>query len=547
MQAGMSHQSAPGNADHPSDLTRRRAIRDRITQQLARKSEADCNDSRNRFIPRAALLDVINLECVEEILQTIPIEGEQNESSKREVAQQICPEPRQCFCAKAHCTGRRMIFSILLLCAREALLLSPFFQRAPQICDLDLPFHFDQLVDIPDIDHKIRSKEKELFLNKQWQIYTPLITEYDPRVDKDVEMFDDEAALPWARKRRIGKRMPGEVSFVERVEIYRSSHNLVSGLPGVFSKEGCTHSIKTPGDDQAFALKTFEQRLAPGLSEKRFHHEVKANLEAPRHERIVRLLTAFEYRERFYILFPYANEISLERLWRSYNPPGVVQEPRESVPVDAHWYTDDWLVQECLGIASALAATHGLDNDRQDAAKVLLHADIKPENILCFRNSGSDVPVKLKLADFGEAKVFEPKNPLLANKVAHVMTYRPPEHFPGSPLTLNYDVWCLGCLFLDFVTWAILGQDGVDSFSSLREDEESGSEQVIEDTFFRWNTGSLFSKRLRLGVAKKFKVDHERSTTKYSLWVASHLKLTPCLKNGVVLVSESSSFRSFQM
>lgn len=127
-----------------------------------------------------------------------------------------------------------MIFSILLLCAREDLMLSSFFQRAPQICDLDLPFRFDQLVDIPDIDHKIEAKEKELFLNKQWQIYTPLLTEFDPRGDKDVEMFDDEVALPWARKRRIGKRMPGEVSFVERVEIYRCSHNLVSEVLGVF-------------------------------------------------------------------------------------------------------------------------------------------------------------------------------------------------------------------------------------------------------------------------------------------------------------------------
>lgn len=535
----MSHQNAPPNADHTPDITPRQAIRDRITQQLSRKSEADCNDSRHRFIPRAALLDVIDLGCVEEILQTIPIEGDQNESFKQKVAQQVCPQPRKCFCANAYCTGRRMIFSILLLCAREDLLLSPFFQRTPQICDLDLPFRFDQLIDIPDIDHKISTKEKGLFLNKQWQVYTPLLTEYDPRVDKDVEMFDDEAALPWARKRRIGKRMPGEVSFVERVEIYRCSHNLVSEVPGIFVQESRSHSIQTHGDDQAFALKTFEQRLAPGLSEKRFHHEVKANLEAPRHERIVRLLTAFEYRERFYILFPYANEISLERLWRSYNPPGVDQEPREFM--SAHWYTDDWLVQECLGIASALAATHGLDDDLQGAAKVLLHADIKPENILCFRNSGSDIPVKLKLADFGEAKVFEPTDPLKANKVAHVMTYRPPEHSPGNILTLKYDVWCLGCLFLDFITWAILGQDGIDSFSSIREDEQSGSGEIIEDTFFKRNPGSIFFTKLGLGFSKELNVDYGRSTTKYSLWIDSQLKLTPRLKDGVASVSTNGS------
>lgn len=532
----MSHQNAAGNADHPHNITPRQAIRDRITQQLSRKSEADCNDSRHRFIPRAALLDVIDLGGVSEVLQTIPIEEEENGNSKQAVARQICPNPGQCSCANAHCTGGRMIFSILLLCAREDLLLSPFFRR---ICDSDLPLHFAQS---DEIDHDLGIKEKELFLHKQWQVYTPWLTEYDPQINQEPEIFDDEVALPWLKKKRIAKRIWGEVSFVEKVEIHPCSHNLVSEALHLFFQESCTDSMQRPGDDQAFALKTFEQRLAPGLSEKRFHHEVNSNLQAPKHERIVRLLTAFQHRERSYILFPYANEISLEKLWRSYAPPGVVQDSNGVLV--ANWYTDDWLVRECFGIASALAATHGFDDNRHDAARVLLHADIKPENILCFRTPGSDTPVKLKLADFGEAKVFEPSNPLKTNKVAHLMTYRPPEHSPESPLTLNYDVWCLGCLFLDFVTWAILGQTGVDSFSSVREDEQSGSGQVIEDTFFKWDTGSLFSTRLRLGVGRKLKVEHGQSTTKFSLWVGPHWKLTPRLKNEVISVSETSSFRS---
>lgn len=296
---------------------------------------------------------------------------------------------------------------------------------------------------------------------------------------------------------------------------------------------------QTPTDAQVFALKTFEQRLAPNLSRRRFQQEIEANLQAPKHDRIVRLLTAFTHRERSYILFPYANEISLEKLWRSYAPPGVVQDSSEAVV--ANWYTDGWLIRECLGIASALAAIHGLGDDRPNDMKALLHADIKPENILCFRNPGSAAPVVLKLADFGEAKMIDPDVPLKASKVAHVMTYRPPEHSPQNTITLNYDVWCLGCLFLDFVTWAILGQDGIDYFSSVREDEQSGSGQVIEDTFFKRDPGSRFSTRLRLGVSKKLKLDHGWSSTKYSLWIDSHLKLTPHLKNGVILVSTNGS------
>lgn len=288
-------------------------------------------------------------------------------------------------------------------------------------------------------------------------------------------------------------------------------------------------------------MKTFEQRLAPGLSRIRFQHEVEANLEAPKHDRIVRLLTAFTYRERFYILFPHATEGSLEKFWRSYAPPGVAEDSESTEAEVATWYTDDWLIRECLGIASALAAIHGFV-DLPNEAKALLHADIKPENILCFRKPGSTTPVVLKLADFGEAKLIDPSDPLKANKVAHVMTYRPPEHFPESPITLKYDVWSLGCLFLDFVTWAILGQDGVDSFSTIREDEQGVSAQLIEDTFFRRDRGSFWSTKLRPGFSKKSKLDNRRSTTKYSLWVASHAKLTSRLKDGVVSVSACRSF-----
>lgn len=431
-----------------------------------------------------------------------------------------------------------MIFATLLLCGREDLLLTSFFTRPAQFCDKDLPLRLESL-QVDNIDYNLTEKEKELLIHSQWHVYTPFLKKFDIERGQDVESLPEQVSLPWARKERIGQQMPGEVSYVEQVEIHLHSHNLVGDTVNTSMQEILHPNLpQTPHNAQLFALKTFEQRLAPGLSKKRFQHEVKANLEAPKHDRIVRLLTAFTYRERFYILFPHATEGSLENLWKSYAPPGVAQESAE-VEV-ATWYTDDWLVRECLGIASALAATHGFV-DLPNEAKALLHADIKPENILCFRKPGSNTPVVLKLADFGEAKLIDPSNPLKANKVAHVMTYRPPEHFPESQITLNYDVWSLGCLFLDFVTWAILGQDGVDSFSTDREDEQDSSAQLIEDTFFRRDPGSFLSTKLRPGSSKKSKVENGRSTTKYSLWVASHVKLTSRLKDGVVSVSANVS------
>lgn len=303
------------------------------------------------------------------------------------------------------------------------------------------------------------------------------------------------------------------------------------------------------GSGNVFALKTFEQRLAFGLSRAKFKQELVANLEAPKHDRIVRLLTAFSYRERFYLLFPFANEGSLEQLWRAYIPSGAAQGSTRATVAD--WYSDEWLVSECLGISEALMATHGLDEGLEEA-NGLLHSDIKPGNILCFLGLSPGKPhIVLKLADFGEAQRIKPNVTLKASRVAHVKTYRPPEHSPGNNITLKYDVWCLGCLFLDLVTWAILGQDGIDSFSTIRADESDEAYvtespgQLIEDTFFKRIRNSdepPIRKTLRLGIQVKMGVDPRRATRRYSLWVASHVKIATRLKDGVIAVSESCAF-----
>jgi serine/threonine protein kinase len=284
------------------------------------------------------------------------------------------------------------------------------------------------------------------------------------------------------------------------------------------------------------------------LSEARVRREVEANLDTQNHDRIVRLLTAFSYRERFYLIFPLATEGSLEKLWKEFVPEGIAQQSTE-VRV-AQWYSDEWLIGECLGIAEALLAVHGLVNDRPEGREGLLHADIKPENILCFsKPDDRNTSIVLKLADFGEAKRVNAD--LKASKVAHGKTYRPPEHYSSNAITLNYDVWCLGCLFLDFITWAILGQDGIDDFIRERTDEPEdlavtkNPGQIIEDTFFKRTKKEpvpFILKRLHWGRKCDMEVDSIRATTIYSLWTASHLCITSRLKDAVVSVSKLASF-----
>lgn len=162
----------------------------------------------------------------------------------------------------------------------------------------------------------------------------------------------------------------------------------------------------------------------------------------------------------------------------------------------ATWYTTGWLVAECSGIADSLVGVHNSsqDNDQRNSTKPSsqLHMDIKPENILCFGSSiGLTEGFRLKLADFGLAEPLKPDGILKMKKEVHTKTYRPPETNFEEHVSQNYDIWCLGCLYLDFITWATLGWQGIERSGQQRmtethdEDVSAAMGHYYEDTFFK--------------------------------------------------------------
>lgn len=228
----MAMQGATGNLPpesspaSPADAGRcRLSIRESITQALWRASEKDCNDSRNRFVPRGALINIINNECAERVLQASLGRRAEDMTRLQELARDISPSPGACVCYFRSCTGRRMILATLLLFGREDLIFSCLSLRSPQICDYDLPLSLDSL---DDIDHNLDAKEKELFIHMQWQVYTPFLTDFDPDRNQSLKAFPEQVSLPWMEKTRIGERMPGEVSYVEQIKIFPGNHDLVS-------------------------------------------------------------------------------------------------------------------------------------------------------------------------------------------------------------------------------------------------------------------------------------------------------------------------------
>ncbi|KAF6817396.1 hypothetical protein CPLU01_13597 [Colletotrichum plurivorum] len=93
-------------------------------------------------------------------------------------------------------------------------------------------------------------------------------------------------------------------------------------------------------------------------------------------------------------------------------------------------------------------------------------------------------------------------------KAIGCLTYRPPEaDIKDSETDHSWDIWCLGCVFLELVTWVIQGESGVKAFGDKRLSEEKGRDQ--EDTFFRGKPR---------GILKCF------FTTKIKQSVTSHIR-----------------------
>lgn len=136
------------------------------------------------------------------------------------------------------------------------------------------------------------------------------------------------------------------------------------------------------------------------------------------------------------------------------------------------------------------------------------HGDIKPENILWFpdlETSGPNGFGTLKIADFGIVE-FSTQRAVDRRRrgfVANSPSYRAPEndlpHDDGiTRVSSSYDIWALGCVFLEFVTWWFGGWIMVEGFRSQRDLPDPvwyGSAALEEpvyfsDTFFTIIKGS---------------------------------------------------------
>jgi serine/threonine protein kinase len=188
----------------------------------------------------------------------------------------------------------------------------------------------------------------------------------------------------------------------------------------------------------------------------------------PSHEHLISLLATYEQFKTFFLIFHWA-DADLQRYWRDVNPTPSMD--RETVI---------WVAKQCKGVADGIVTIHQY---RTSSSKLQVqpqnevfghHGDIKPENVLWFADTDHEQTKRgtLKLSDFGLAE-FSMHNTRSMNPKSSFATsppYRAPEvDLEGTgAIGRSYDIWTLGCLYLEFITWLIGGWDLVDDFSFRR-------------------------------------------------------------------------------
>ncbi|KAG8165172.1 hypothetical protein KVR01_005447 [Diaporthe batatas] len=404
-------------------------------------------------------------------------------------------------------SGFKRIFAILVLCEKSNDIVR-FIEE--NVSDADLPLNKSAPPEeLPNFYHLIRKGQTNTlksfrkwsytaiwrFEEWQWTTIAPFFQLGSQKEVKHLQLQDQEA-LPFTQDSRFVIDKPayqklefeGGYSSVFKVDIHPDHHNL----------------SKSNAVEQKFAVKCLRSR-----DEAEFKREVNTlrKFSGDSHQHLVSLLATYEQFGKFYLIFPWA-EADLQGFWMKHPAPTLDHEGMV------------WLAEQCCGIANGLTKIHHYETWRRTNSEISesksgrldslrnlhrnpgrstsmniepgqksvnrdtnkqrhfrkqlygRHGDIKPENILWFRDpeKSGDRGV-LRISDFGLTE-FSTRHSLCYkrnNQVAHSLSYRPPEcDLEGAFVGPSYDIWTLGCLYLELIAWQLGGNKLLQDFRRKR-------------------------------------------------------------------------------
>ncbi|KAK4667967.1 uncharacterized protein QC764_703100 [Podospora pseudoanserina] len=425
-------------------------------------------------------------------------------------ADQIC-RPHKCADDRVSNSGFRKIFAILvkISCAVD---ITHFVDRG--ICDGDLPLTAVP-VDEGQMEMRLQGQEnKKLDFLRHWDDelkhddfeklqWTMLVPYFAKRPGHSARLYvlPKKVVLPWLSEER---RYDGGYSWVSKVMIHPHHHNFnqledhlvssnlfaVKHLKAHLTDDASNTDLfppanGTPGVANLQVVVSEATVFSQSEIKTEFEQEIEIlnRLSRRPHPHLITLLAAYQVGDECCMIFPWA-DCDLKSMWQISPDPG---DPLEKVKLK-------WVLDQCLGLAQGLNQIHhSRPTPTLSESKMLQrvygrHGDIKPENILFFRDKTKpDDKGRLVITDFGLTRYHgnDTKTYLRDMKPPATPTYRPPEcDIITSPISQSFDIWSFGCVLLEFIAWHLGGWPLVEQFVKKRKLQNPLMNNWQTDQFF---------------------------------------------------------------
>ncbi|WKT45339.1 Protein kinase domain [Fusarium oxysporum f. sp. vasinfectum] len=406
------------------------------------------HDGRKGFIPRGHIRKVINEQSVRQHLYEclcLPSSEDCDSMVERYV--------RQIFSQDTENKSYVIIFTILVLTEKSECIVNFLDER---IDDSALPFRKENQNPqgkLPAVDLCPRRGGKRIKAFRRWSLVAKMNFEewqwavnapfFNRGQDGEVKIYDlqDAAVLPFVTMNPLSgyqeiEEYHGGFGKVSKKYIHADHHNLKA----------------SDRKNSAFAVKKLDSK---NYQQFKAEFDMLAKLGKTNHRHLVSVLGAYCQLNENYLIFDWA-DCDLLRYWKD----------RHSEP-EFNLKNVLWLAEQCVGLASGLEQIHRYGSLEQQnrtgdsSFKKLYgrHGDIKPENILWYRDSNQGLGT-LRICDFGVSEFHstQSRSGIRNSHVASSPYYRPPEwELQDGTISRSYDIWTIGCLYLEFLGWLLGG------------------------------------------------------------------------------------------
>lgn len=298
---------------------------------------------------------------------------------------------------------------------------------ADGLTDEQLPLHLDEQGTTPisptgkTFSRFTTMNEQRIndFIDKQWMVLAPSIDSSGQHV-----VLDRRCPLPFEESTTIGHGLTADVHKCKLHSAHYMGDLQYPNMEYVASKEFWR--------EDAFRQEEENLKLLAALN----------------HDHLIKHLGTFTRNTTHYVIYPWAAGGTLADFWEHQN----LYARGTSLIV--------WCLQQMLGIAQAIEALHSIN---------CRHGDMKPENILHFSGPNG----RLVVSDVGVSRKHDKATRLRQGGTttrATTPSYEAPETFStkDTPRARRYDVWSIGCIFLEFSLWILHDMASIESFHHAR-------------------------------------------------------------------------------